>query len=512
MYSSHSHLNILTALLLAHGIEEAVVCPGSRNAAIVHNLHEAGLHLHPVTDERSAAFVAIGIALRVRRPVVVCVTSGSALLNTLPAVAEAALRHIPLIVLSADRPPQWIDQLDGQTLPQVGALQPYARTWHLPQPHDEEERWWVERLVNEALLATAHEGGSVVHLNVPLREPLFDYTEAQLPKVRAVCEYRTEGQRAIPTNLLAEIEASRLLVVYVGERTEALPVEWLHLQATGKALLYAECLSQADDTTVAHALDADDVRPDMVLHVGGASVSKHFKLFLRRCADCKVVRIDEEAQLHDTFMHLSAHLIAPLQAVARQLDEMLSPKLAVQNFLALHKFSAPTPLPQDLEAIFVGNSSMVRWANRHFAQCTLPIFGNRGTNGIEGSLSVAAGYSLVSQHKVLCLLGDLSFFYDANALWNERLDGRLRILMVNNAGGAIFDHIAGIGQSPAYAACIKAEHRATAVGIAQSYGCTYRALHVERFADEATALIDQLLAVESQRPVIFEVFIPNSLL
>ena len=123
MYSDKENVNILTALLAAHGIKHAVVCPGSRNAPIVHNLNECpGISCIPVTDERSAGFVALGVAQATGMPVVVCITSGSALLNLAPAVAEACYQHLPLVVVSADRPAAWIDQLDGQTLPQEATV------------------------------------------------------------------------------------------------------------------------------------------------------------------------------------------------------------------------------------------------------------------------------------------------------------------------------------------------------------------------------------------------------
>ena len=108
LYSSHHNVNLLTAALLAHNIRHVVVCPGSRNAPIVHNLQVNGdFSLYSVTDERSAAFVALGLWLKVRTGVALCVTSGSALLNTLPGVAEAALRNIPLVIISADRPEEF---------------------------------------------------------------------------------------------------------------------------------------------------------------------------------------------------------------------------------------------------------------------------------------------------------------------------------------------------------------------------------------------------------------------
>ena len=114
MYSNKENANILTSLLVAHGIRHAVVCPGSRNSLIVHNLNESpAIQCYPVTDERSAGFYALGMSQCLQESVAVCVTSGTALLNLAPAVAEAYYQHVPLVVISADRPSQWIDQLDG---------------------------------------------------------------------------------------------------------------------------------------------------------------------------------------------------------------------------------------------------------------------------------------------------------------------------------------------------------------------------------------------------------------
>ena len=188
MYSNKENVNILTSLLVAHGIRHAVVCPGSRNSPIVHNLNECpDIQCYPVTDERSAAFYALGMAQASNNPVVVCVTSGTALLNVLPAVAEAYYQYVPLVVISADRPSQWIDQLDGQTLPQPDALGRFVRhAVSLPEPHDDEERWYCNRLVNEALLDSRYQERGPVHINVPISEPLFDYSTAALPQERKI--------------------------------------------------------------------------------------------------------------------------------------------------------------------------------------------------------------------------------------------------------------------------------------------------------------------------------------
>ena len=183
MYSNKESVNILTSLLVAYGIRHAVVCPGSRNSPIVHNFHECpDIACYPVTDERSAGFYALGMSLELDEPVVVCVTSGTALLNLAPAVAEAWYQHVPLVVVSADRPPQWIDQLDGQTLPQPDALGRFVgKSVSLPDVSDLESHWYCNRLICEALMEAESRGGHPVHINVPLAEPLFVYDVEALP-------------------------------------------------------------------------------------------------------------------------------------------------------------------------------------------------------------------------------------------------------------------------------------------------------------------------------------------
>ncbi|MBO4892924.1 MAG: 2-succinyl-5-enolpyruvyl-6-hydroxy-3-cyclohexene-1-carboxylic-acid synthase, partial [Prevotella sp.] len=189
MYSNKENVNILTSLLVAHGVHYAVCCPGSRNSPIVHNLNECpDIACYPVTDERSAGFYALGMSQCLQAPVAVCVTSGTALLNLAPAVAEAYYQHVPLVAISADRPEAWIDQLDGQTLPQPDALGRFVKkAVSLPEPHDDETRWYCNRLVNEALLETHHHGYGPVHINVPISEPLFDYRTPELPDERSIC-------------------------------------------------------------------------------------------------------------------------------------------------------------------------------------------------------------------------------------------------------------------------------------------------------------------------------------
>ena len=534
MYCNKDNVNILTALLRPDSNHpaaprDAVLCPGSRNAPIIHNLTQIGLHVHPVTDERSAVFVAIGLALhgQRKRPVVVCITSGSALLNTLPGVAEAAVRHIPLLILSADRPPQWIGQLDGQTLPQTDALLPYARTFTLPEPHNEEERWWCRRVAREALAATLHDGGRVVHINIPISEPTFVLTTAKLPEVTPLQCFNS-STFTLPNELSCRLAEAKMPLLVIGEWDDAPLTEVIAADVLrSRLLIYAECLSHYPAPTDNAAIDAllyqeDDATstfaPDLVLHIGGAMVDKKIKQLLRRNPQTQVWRIDPTHETPDTFCHLSVSIKAePEQVLPNLIEALPAESDGIRRFRSTHLQPEPIVHRFDtLTAVFLGNSSAVRWGNHFFVASPHPIFGNRGTNGIEGSLSVAAGFALARQRKysgekVLCILGDLSFFYDANALWNTQLDGTLRILLVNNGGGGIFNHLPRLPESPAFDTYIRADHSATAEGIARSFNCHYEAHHSSSPNDlltdvQAEILIQRLLAVESQRPVLFEVF------
>ena len=192
MYTDKKNILQLVALLQAHGITKIVLCPGSRNIPIVHTLsNHPDFTCYAVTDERSAGYFAIGLTLNGGKPAAICCTSGTALLNLHPAVAEAFYQNVPLVVISADRPAAWIGQMDGQTLPQPGVFQSLVKkSVNLPEIHTDEDEWYCNRLINEALLEMNHHGKGPVHINVPISEPLFQFTTDTLPEVRVITRYQ----------------------------------------------------------------------------------------------------------------------------------------------------------------------------------------------------------------------------------------------------------------------------------------------------------------------------------
>ena len=500
MYSNKENVNILTALLVAHGVRHAVVCPGSRNSPIVHNLNACPeIKCYPVTDERSAGFYALGMAQALQQPVAVCVTSGTALLNLAPAVAEAYYQHVPLVAISADRPSQWIDQLDGQTMPQPDALGRFVKkAVSLPEPQNDEEHWYCNRLVNEALIETRHQGCGPVHINVPITEPLFDYTVKTLPHERKI--------------KLVSAEVTTPTLSHVGR---------MFMMAERPMLICGQPMNPGLDEAVALVEHDERYVPDFVLCIGGAIVSKRLKRFLRKARE--VWTVNATGEVNDTFMNLTQVIQGDGKIIADHVQFLLEDRPhpfvlmweqllkhvrehveryepAYSQMAAVKYFESQFTLHSSLFTIHYANSTAIRLANIYALH---PVWCNRGVNGIEGSLSTAAGFSVVSKELVFCVIGDLSFFYDQNALWNRNLRGNLRILLLNNGKGGIFNMLPGLEQSPARDQFVAAEHHTSAEGICRQNDITYLK------ADNSEAMqqgINTLLNIESERPVLLEVF------
>ena len=565
MYSNKQNSNLLTALLLAHGVTDAVVCPGARNAPIAHDLNEAqGIRCHPVTDERSAGFYALGMAAATGRPTVVCVTSGSAMLNVAPAVAEAMYRRVPLIVVTADRPAQWIGQLDGQTMPQQGAFGGMVKvSVTADEPQDEEQRWMCLRDISNALI-TASAGGWPIHINMPLREPLFDFSTTSLPKVaRRTLIAPTADLDTLRKEVKDMGGKCRRLMVVVGQLPKDSVNDSTIRRLSAKAVVMGETLScdtlaasrldemmkcashiynnvykdgkdisgdgnnaHVDDANT-HASPAESLMPERIIYVGGTLVSKSARQWLRRTGVPSWVVTPDSNDMPDPLMSADRHIVCGqheidslLDCMATALEDMQPDTCYMDAWRRLsrhcthcvHEYepvysqmAAVKYMEEQLEDLddninmHYANSSAIRLANiyaDHYVWC------NRGINGIEGSLSAAAGCSAVTDGLTVCVIGDLSFFYDQNALWNTCLKGNLRIVLLNNSCGGIFRQLKGLDRSPAADTIVAATHAATAQGICTQNDIGYiRA----RDMDEMRLGMVELLTRKTARPLLLEV-------
>ncbi|MCL1942945.1 MAG: 2-succinyl-5-enolpyruvyl-6-hydroxy-3-cyclohexene-1-carboxylic-acid synthase [Candidatus Azobacteroides sp.] len=536
MYSDKKNILQLVALLKAHRINDIVLCPGSRNAPIIQTLaNHPFFNCRAVTDERSAGFFAMGLALQSNKPAVVCCTSGTALLNIHPAVAEAFYQQIPLIVVSADRPAAWIGQADGQTLPQpdvFGTL--VKKSVNLPEIRTGEDEWYCNRLINEALLETDHHGKGPVHINVPVSEPLFGFTAENLPPARTIS--RIQGLKAFSENrndIASRWSEYTKCIIIAGQSALSFTFEKETDEIlNGHFVLLAEHLNNGTvpgtpvknfDVLLYAFTDkqTENLTPELLITYGGHVVSKRLKKFLRSHPPKEHWHISADGKIIDLYGSLTTVVEADPCAFAAEIASLFKNRPAPEYPWLWKNLAKAIPEPNlpysEISAIgalvkqlpensvlHLGNSSIVRYAQLFSIPDTVEVFCNRGTSGIEGSLSAAVGYASASDKLNFIVIGDLSFFYDMNALWNGQVDNNLRILLLNNGGGEIFQTLPGFEMTGQTHRFVTGTHNASAEGWAVECGFIYRGIHNEKELNEALPSFIQ--SGFSNQPMLSEVF------
>lgn len=544
----------LVALLQAHDVRDVVLCPGSRNAPLVHALsHQlAGATCHSIIDERSAGFYALGLALATHRAVVVCCTSGTAVANLHPAVAEAYYQGVPLIVLSADRPERWIGQWAGQTLPQPGLFGLLVRkAVHLPEPHTEEERWYCNRLINEALLAALAPLPGPVQINVPISDPgvsLLPPTSAKhAPEssdrqpigmqpgrcIQQLYPCRIDAQAVEP--LLRRLATFERKMILVGQES------WSATTSTGETfpqslrkqfLCIGESLSNSPvsicslDALLASLSEADRraLQPDLLITLGGHIVSNKMKQYLRSYPPRETWHLSPDPTVVDLFCSLTEQIIAPvepfLETMAQSLAGCASSPYACHWRERIDRLPSPTPrysslevvgsllslLPEEPCVLHLANSSSVRYAELFRKPRRLLTLCNRGTSGIEGSLSTALGFARQrAEERHFIVIGDLSFFYDLNALGLPEVGSNVRVLLLNNQRGSIFQSLPTLEMDRLSQRYITAEHQLRAQGWAESCGWEYLSVQEASELEETMAYF----VGPADRPRLLEAFVSS---
>ncbi len=482
--TDHKHIEHLVALCAAAGIREVVLSPGSRNAPLIIAFDAVqSIKKFLVHDERSAAFFALGMAESTGRPVALCCTSGSAVLNYAPAISEAYYRRIPLLVLTADRPIELVDQGDGQTIRQKNVFQNFVKSqFQLPNHDDENQNDKSDKTVIRSLNELFNLPFGPVHLNIPLNEPLYglkapgiqfenpvvsveiaELTKAQLSEISQIWLDSTKimilvGQQSADEQDVARTE--KFLSTFCGavltENTSGL---------TGDSICY--CI----DRTLAGLRPEDEsaFTPDLVVTLGGAIISKRIKTFLRKYKPAAHWRIGRFHFEEDSFGALTQSIkmdagdflslaagLAGQKGNYGSLWKDLDARSTLKHraFLNSSPFCDLSAFEQILSAlpagcdVHLGNSSVVRYAQLFQPNDTVRYFSNRGVSGIDGCASTAVGFSIGTNRLNVLITGDISFFYDGNAFWNNHLHSRLRIIVINNGGGGIFRYLPGPSETP----------------------------------------------------------------
>ncbi len=470
------------------GVTEFIVAPGSRSAPITVALsRHPAMRCRVVYDERSAGYMALGMAQQLGRAVGLVCTSGTAALNFAPAVVEAFYQRIPLLVLTADRPPEWIDQQDNQAIHQNGLYAPHvAASYTLPLDDGRADTaWFARRIVAEAIQQTMHPAARPVHINVPLPEPLYPPPDRQMD-----VSARKFPRHAAATWQLAEDEWQRLQREW-NTAQRKLVIAGQHPPHAGLAGALRKLGSAPDVAVIGditanifpaasdlahwetvlssrdHAL-LDSLRPELVIVYGGQVTSRALKSFLRASPPSQLWHVAPTLPAPDSFQALTTAIpMRPEDFFARLANTAAGPqsdyaaawrraeleaRRCLEEFLRDAPFGEFMATWQVLNALpagshlQLGNSMPIRYAN--IIGCRPEhepggVFANRGTSGIDGALSTAVGAALASGTLTTLLVGDLGFFYDRNGLWHDHLPANLRIVVLNNHGGGIFGIIEG---------------------------------------------------------------------
>ena len=511
MISDKKHIQHLAALLLKKGITDIVISPGSRNAPLINTFTGiAEFHCLNIVDERSAAYFALGLALATRKPVVLVCSSGTATLNYVPAVAEAFYQNIPLIVLTADRPDYWIDQAESQCIRQENIYQNFTKKGvSLPLGESEKELWFSARQVNECLNLALSGKPAPVHINIPFEEPLHQLVQEALPEVKVI--ELAEMKAVLTENELAKLvdtfnQSSKVLILagQLNPNPELKNILAALVDKTG-AVVMCEHLSNISDSSFCTGIDLlmagfldeniESYQPDLLISFGGQFVSKSLKQFIRKHKPSQHWHVSQSNDHFDTFQSLTkvinmeaADFFDALTDNVQQQDhcyhllwknkEVKVDRLRTEfvediDFCDLKAFDVIGKHIPENSVIHLGNSSPVRYALIYQSVKNARYFGNRGTAGIDGCLSTAVGFASASNQINTIILGDLSFFYDSNALWNKYIGDNLRIIVIHNGGGNIFGMIKGPADSPAYSEHFFAENTHKAEVLAKAFGLDY---------------------------------------
>jgi 2-succinyl-5-enolpyruvyl-6-hydroxy-3-cyclohexene-1-carboxylate synthase len=545
MSSGKEHIGRMAEIMARKGVEHAVVSPGSRNAPVIILFARNGkLRLTSIADERSAGFFALGMAQKLGKPVAVVCTSGSAAVNYGPAISEAFYQKIPLIVITADRPAAWVDQGDGQTIRQEGLFKNFIRkSYQLPEKLiSGEDEWHFDRLVNEAVDYARFPAAGPVHLNLPLAEPLYDleHTNAS-PEVRithvapVICRLQDDallelarvwngsGQKMILAGQMAPDNRLDSLVSRLANDPSVVILTETTSNICGEG--YVECIDR-----VIEGMDPGEpeFRPEILLTFGGAVVSKKIKTLLRKMRpsfhwhinpDTTEFHLDTYQSLTltiasapDVFLNEFLSLVRPVESNFRAVWNKRNIMRRDRHIdflrntdycdLKVYEYLFDT-IPEGTH-IHLANSTPVRYAQLFELRKRFRFWSNRGTSGIDGSVSTAAGHAFVSGELTVLITGDIGFFYDSNALWNSSLSPNFKIILINNGGGNIFRILPGPSRFNELEPYLETAHSYRAEGIASSFGLAYYQ------ADNPEALQSRLTEFFSQneKPSLLEIITP----
>lgn len=507
MTTSFERIQILTDLFKQHHVKHIVFSPGSRNAPLVIGFRNDNyFETKTVIDERSAAFIALGMAQQLQEPVAICSTSGSATLNYAPAICEAYYQKIPLLILTADRPPEWIDQGEGQSINQHAIYHNYIEgSFNFPVDENPDTSWQAGRITNEAI-NLSKKSNRPVHINLPFREPLYQTgSSTSKRKKTELCKI----ERIISEDEIIKIankwnqSQKKLILCGLMPQNDSLNEALSSFSKDPSTIILTETTAnlQADnfipciDRTLERIIGEPQMIPEIVVTIGGPIISKKIKSLFRKYNPSEHWHIEPTEATMDVFTSLTkiipvdpAYFFNTLKDKTQiiqssfqkiWMDQYHQSKKNHDDFIKSIEWSdlkahqlIHEHIPE--KANFqMGNSTAVRYVQLFEYNKNIQFNGNRGVSGIDGSTSTAMGAALVNDKLTLLVTGDLSFVYDINAFWNKTHPDNLKIIVVNNNGGGIFKIIPGPFSTPYGKEHFEAENPANLKHLAQAHNIEF---------------------------------------
>ncbi len=503
--SSKKVVSYILGALKSAGITDVVLTPGSRNAPFSISIaNDSFFNVFSIVDERSAAFFAMGLSQQSKRPTVLICTSGTALLNYAPAIAEAYYQRIPLLVISADRPEEWIDRGEGQSIRQNNVFQNYS-DYSACLFADEKEASMQNREIIQKTFQYLLSNNGPVHLNVPFQEPLYELIDCEeLPSFQFETKEKAIDVLKEVNESLEIIQQAERIMVLVGQHVyEYFSKELEQFNQLQQVVVLTETHANVNIENAFPCIDRlimglggnaqQTLAPDVLITVGTNIISRKIKAILRK-AKPKHIQVGLNEKKMDTFDCLELQCNLTPQEFYNSLKEIESKSEWKNNLLSIQEnqikqveawlpsapFSDLTVFYSLLKAIpngmdvQMGNSSVVRYIQLFNQNKKLTYFGNRGVAGIDGSTSTAIGAAWKTRKPTLLISGDLSFHYDSNAFWNNYLSSELKVIVINNGGGGIFRIIDGSKDTEHLEQFFETSHSSKSIkGIADLYSLNY---------------------------------------
>lgn len=536
MYPKKELAQIIIAACRQFEIQTVVISPGSRNAPLTIGFsNHKDFETLSIVDERCAAFFALGIAQQTLNPVALVCTSGSALLNYYPAIAEAYYSQIPLVVISADRPAHLIDIGDGQTIRQENVFKNHILYSANLKEFDAENS--IKALSKAFSLLRQVKGP--IHINAPFNEPLYE-TVATMNDFRFIAEESDLQDTIDYENLASQWNSAKKKMILVGVHSPNAALEILldKVADDPSVLVFTETTSNLYNKRFVNSIDNlifnlteeefTSLQPDILLTFGGMIVSKKIKKFLRNYSPKEHWHVNE-LRAFDTYQVLSKHLKIDSHSFFKHFCELVdydnkstyestwthykqrirekhNHYIKTAPYSDLKVFEQVLKVIPDFSEVQFSNSAIIRYSQLFEMNSTITVFCNRGTSGIDGSTSTALGAAYATQKPTTLITGDLSFFYDSNALWNNYIPSDVRIVIINNSGGGIFKIIPGPKKSTALK-YFETPHCLTAEHLCVMFGFEYSTAHnLKTLAEEVVGFYDK-----SDKPKVLEVFTPSDL-